>query len=173
MFWYSGVILSFASVLSAAFQTIRLHRLSTHRDALQEIRRIMTAPPRRSSSPGNPLSRAGRAVARGLQRDGEVQSELGANSANDGDWEIKPRMIQVWAWQSSTVFLAGSVVCMICGMFVLVWSSTGTYVQEVWWDGYAKVAVTLTVVLVTTVFGFVGMQMALYPVVDGKVQLEY
>ncbi|MCJ1439994.1 MAG: hypothetical protein MMC23_000475 [Stictis urceolatum] len=110
-FWFSGLILSYASVLSAAFQSIRLHRLSTHRDALHEIRKIMT------SSSGK---------------------------HDQGPAELKPRVVQVWAWQSSMIFLTAAVGCMIAGLFVLVWSSTGTYVGAgTWWDGYGQVSLAM------------------------------
>ena len=39
--WYCGIILSLFSILSAADQTVRLHRLSSHRDGLDNIRRLL------------------------------------------------------------------------------------------------------------------------------------
>ncbi|OAL06446.1 hypothetical protein IQ06DRAFT_236529 [Phaeosphaeriaceae sp. SRC1lsM3a] len=39
--WYCGIILSLFSILSAADQTVRLHRLSSHRDGLSEIRKLL------------------------------------------------------------------------------------------------------------------------------------
>jgi hypothetical protein len=39
--WYCGIILSLFSILSAADQTVRLHRLSAHRDGLDNIRRLL------------------------------------------------------------------------------------------------------------------------------------
>lgn len=38
--WYCGIILSLFSILTAADQTVRLHRLSAHRDGLDGIRRL-------------------------------------------------------------------------------------------------------------------------------------
>ncbi|KAL5122060.1 hypothetical protein ACEQ8H_000277 [Pleosporales sp. CAS-2024a] len=39
--WYCGIILSIFSILSAADQTVRLHRLSSHRDGLENIRKLL------------------------------------------------------------------------------------------------------------------------------------
>jgi hypothetical protein len=39
--WYCGIILSLFSILSAADQTVRLHRLSSHRDGLDNIRHLL------------------------------------------------------------------------------------------------------------------------------------
>jgi hypothetical protein len=39
--WYCGIILSLFSILSAADQTVRLHRLSSHRDGLKNIRKLL------------------------------------------------------------------------------------------------------------------------------------
>lgn len=40
--WYCGIILSLFSLLSAADQTVRLHRLSSHRDGLENIRKVFS-----------------------------------------------------------------------------------------------------------------------------------
>jgi len=40
--WYCGIILSLFSILTAADQTVRLHRLSGHRDGLNGIRRLLS-----------------------------------------------------------------------------------------------------------------------------------
>ncbi|KAF1846488.1 uncharacterized protein K460DRAFT_417552 [Cucurbitaria berberidis CBS 394.84] len=39
--WFCGIILSLFSILSAADQTVRLHRLSSHRDGLENIRNLL------------------------------------------------------------------------------------------------------------------------------------
>lgn len=39
--WYSGIILSLFSILTAADQTVRLHRISSHRDALKQLRNLL------------------------------------------------------------------------------------------------------------------------------------
>ncbi|EOA86768.1 uncharacterized protein SETTUDRAFT_153559 [Exserohilum turcica Et28A] len=39
--WYCGIILSLFSILTAADQTVRLHRLSSHRDGLENIRKLL------------------------------------------------------------------------------------------------------------------------------------
>ncbi|KAF2182400.1 hypothetical protein K469DRAFT_752181 [Zopfia rhizophila CBS 207.26] len=40
--WFCGIILSLFSILTAADQTIRLHRLSSHRDAYKKIRILLS-----------------------------------------------------------------------------------------------------------------------------------
>ncbi|KAF1936236.1 hypothetical protein EJ02DRAFT_459688, partial [Clathrospora elynae] len=40
--WYCGIILALFSILTAADQTVRLHRLSSHRDGLDKIRTILS-----------------------------------------------------------------------------------------------------------------------------------
>ena len=40
--------------------------------------------------------------------------------------------------QISVVFLMLSTVALVCRMSILVWTSTGTYVESVWWDSCAK-----------------------------------
>ncbi|RMZ72671.1 myosin-cross-reactive antigen family [Pyrenophora seminiperda CCB06] len=40
--WYCGIILSLFSILTAADQTVRLHRLSAHRDGLENIRKLLS-----------------------------------------------------------------------------------------------------------------------------------
>ncbi|KAF2129658.1 hypothetical protein P153DRAFT_376071 [Dothidotthia symphoricarpi CBS 119687] len=39
--WYCGIILSLFSLLTAADQTVRLHRISAHRDGLENLRRLL------------------------------------------------------------------------------------------------------------------------------------
>ncbi|CAO2654990.1 Nn.00g117230.m01.CDS01 [Neocucurbitaria sp. VM-36] len=40
--WYCGIILALFSILSTADQTVRLHRLSSHRDGLDNIRKLLS-----------------------------------------------------------------------------------------------------------------------------------
>ncbi|KAF2713987.1 hypothetical protein K504DRAFT_370231 [Pleomassaria siparia CBS 279.74] len=42
--WYCGIILSLFSLLAAADQTVRLHRMSSHRNALNNIRNLLAMP---------------------------------------------------------------------------------------------------------------------------------
>ena len=41
--WYSGIVFALFSVLTAAQQSIRLHRLSAHKHGLKSIRSVMTS----------------------------------------------------------------------------------------------------------------------------------
>lgn len=40
--WYCGIILALFSILTAADQTVRLHRLSSHRDGLQKMHELLS-----------------------------------------------------------------------------------------------------------------------------------
>ena len=42
--WYCGIILSLFSLLTAADQTVRLYRLSSHRDGNRNLRRLLAKP---------------------------------------------------------------------------------------------------------------------------------
>lgn len=42
--WYCGIILSLFSILTAADQTVRLYRLSSHRDGHRNLRRLLAKP---------------------------------------------------------------------------------------------------------------------------------
>jgi hypothetical protein len=53
--WYCGIILSLFSILSAADQTVRLHRLSSHRDGLEQLRKLLANSGNRSSSKSGSL----------------------------------------------------------------------------------------------------------------------
>lgn len=109
--WYTGIVFALFSVLTAAQQSIRLHRLSAHKSGLKEIRRIMASRQRTAS----------------------------------GTIELRPRRLQVFGWQTSTMFLSLSVLAMVLGMCVKLWCSTGVgpYSLESsgdgWWDDNAKV----------------------------------
>lgn len=46
--WYCGIILSLFSILCAADQTVRIHRLSAHRDGLANLRRLLDGGKRRN-----------------------------------------------------------------------------------------------------------------------------
>jgi hypothetical protein len=60
--WYCGIILSLFSILSAADQTVRLHRLSAHRDGLDNIRHLLA-----KTNGERSRSRSGRKVPSLLQ----------------------------------------------------------------------------------------------------------
>lgn len=101
--WYSGLLFSLTSVLLAASQTIQLHRISAHRDALVRLRDL-----------------------------------LGGRSP-DAKGIYHPKTTQSCFWQMAVWFLSLGVLCMLCGLFLLVWSSTGHGDGDDWWDDNAKV----------------------------------
>jgi hypothetical protein len=102
--WYCGIILSLLSIISAADQTVRLHRLSSHRDGLANIRKLLAK--------GSRYSRTGRRA---------------------------PSLIQIMTWQTPVMFLITATICMVVGMFLLVWSATAQKVSPGLWDDQTKV----------------------------------
>jgi len=124
--WYIGIVFGLASILSAADQTIRLHRLSSHRDALSHIRHLLRS------------------------------------AAEDVDGTIRPRYWQIYTWQLPVLFLTCSVITMIVGIMVLVWSATWHPGRSDWWDENTKSAITLTIVAGLTVALFFTSQISLY-----------
>ncbi|KAI0484903.1 hypothetical protein GGR56DRAFT_680769 [Xylariaceae sp. FL0804] len=108
--WYCGILLALASVLTAAQQSIRLHRLSCHTRPNVAIRRLLRS------------------------------------RARDRDGRALPRRAQVYMWQMSGFILSVSVLAMLTGLFILIWSSTGGFAarEEGWWNSDAKMAVTFS-----------------------------
>jgi hypothetical protein len=102
--WYCGIILSLLSIISAADQTVRLHRLSSHRDGLANIRRLL--------SKGSRSERTGRRA---------------------------PSVLQIMTWQMPVMFLVTATICMVVGMFLLVWSATAHLGTPALWDDQTKV----------------------------------
>ncbi len=88
-------MLSLFSILTAADQTVRLHRLSSHRDGLANIRKLLSK--RR----------------RGQDQDCEAQTA-----------RLQPSLLQVLTWQMPVMFLTSATLCMIIGLFLHVWSAT-------------------------------------------------
>ncbi len=119
-------------MLTAAQQSIRLHRLSCHRHPNTNLRRLLS------------------------KRDPELRTG-----------SILPRRAQVYSWQLSAVFLTLSVLCMLGGMFILIWSSTGSGAfasrsYKSWWNSEAKLAVTFSSVGLIILATFVFEQVTLY-----------
>ncbi|KAF2747761.1 hypothetical protein M011DRAFT_476935 [Sporormia fimetaria CBS 119925] len=128
--WYCGIILSLFSILSAADQTIRLHRMSSHRDANRKIRRLLS-----------------KWDKRGI--------------ASSHERHLKPNTLQIYAWQLPVIFLTGATVCMIVGMFAHVWSAANVNDWKLW-EGNQKMAVTFTIVGLTSIVIFFAGQVLLY-----------
>jgi hypothetical protein len=103
--WYCGIILSLLSIISAADQTVRLHRLSSHRDGLANIHKLL--------SKGSRLKR-----------------KTGRRA---------PSLLQIMTWQMPVMFLITATVCMVVGMFLLVWSATSHLGDVTKWDDQNKV----------------------------------
>ncbi|KAF2866339.1 hypothetical protein BDV95DRAFT_208540 [Massariosphaeria phaeospora] len=61
--WYCGIILALFSILTAADQTVRLHRLASHRDGLRNIRNLLA----NSQGRKRRLKKSGRVQASSMQ----------------------------------------------------------------------------------------------------------
>ena len=109
--WYCGILLSLCSILSAADQTVRLHRLVSHRDSWKNIRTL--------------LSKASRSRPRKSQRTGRLQ----------------PYTAQVYTWQLSVMFLTTGTIFLIVGMFLHVWAAIQPLKHVEWSDPNLKVRV--------------------------------
>lgn len=119
--WFSGLVFALFAVMISGLQSMRLHRLSAHRDGLAKIR-------------------AGLAGGRGRSD----LSKRNASSTGMGGLKTRlPRWFQVYAWDAGHAFLILSVALMIAGIAVLVWVSTeyGPDKPEDggWWDENSKV----------------------------------
>ncbi|KAJ4333053.1 hypothetical protein N0V95_009514 [Ascochyta clinopodiicola] len=110
--WYSGIILSLFSLLTAADQTVRLHRLSSHRDGLANLRRLLAKRPS------------------GLDPDLDVET---------GGARLQPSLLQIVTWQMSVMFLTCATLCMVVGLFLHIWSATPHVGRHGPWDDDSKV----------------------------------
>lgn len=126
--WLSGLVFALFSVLIAGLQSMRLHRLSAHRDGLELIR-------------------------------------SGLSGRRDSAGRVRPQWLHVNAWEFSLAFLITSVLCMVMGIAVLVWVSTGYGPDKPedggWWDENSKMAVTFTIVLGFAMLVLLSSQTAL------------
>ncbi|KAF2420736.1 hypothetical protein EJ08DRAFT_702330 [Tothia fuscella] len=123
--WYVGIIFGLASILSAAGQTIRLHRISAHQEAPTRLRLLLKGKARRTNG------------------------------------YIIPSRFRMYIWQLPVVFLTCAVVCMIVGIWVLVWTATierGSFV----WKANSKSAVVFTIFATLVSVVFVMGQRALH-----------
>lgn len=117
--WFSGLVFALFAVMIAGLQSMRLHRLSSHRDGLAMIRAGLAGKSRGHSKNG------------GSGRRRSLRDRL-------------PLRIQIYAWDASHAFLILSTLMMILGIVVLVWVSTeygpGKPEGSGWWDDNAKVS---------------------------------
>jgi hypothetical protein len=102
--WYCGIIVSLLSIISAADQTVRLHRLSSHRDGLTNLHKLLCK--------GSTWKSTGRRA---------------------------PSYLQILTWQMPVMFLITGTICMVVGMFLLVWSATAHLGDLRSWDEQNKV----------------------------------
>ncbi|KAI4679261.1 hypothetical protein J4E81_010514 [Alternaria sp. BMP 2799] len=125
--WYCGIIITMLSIISAADQTVRLHRLSSHRDGLANLHKLL--------GKGSRWKRTGRRA---------------------------PNLVQVLTWQMPVMFLISATICMVVGMFLLVWSATSNLGNSGGLDDGDKVAIVFTAVAALTIIMFFVGQISLY-----------
>lgn len=126
--WYCGIILSLMSIISAADQTVRLHRLSSHRNGLANTHKL-------------------------LSKGSGTSKKTGRRT---------PSLFQIMTWQLPVMFLITATLCMIVGVFCLVWSATSSLTSLGKWDDQNKVAVVYTVVATIAILMFFAGQICLY-----------
>lgn len=136
--WFSGLVFALFAVMASGIQSMRLHRLSSHRDGLAMIRAGLAG--------------------------GSGGSKKGGGSAFG--WRRRlPLRFQVYAWDAGQAFLLLSVIFMIGGITVLVWVSAefgpGKPGNGGWWDDNSKMAVTFTAVLGFAIVVLVASQAVL------------
>ncbi|KAF2460183.1 hypothetical protein BDY21DRAFT_337741 [Lineolata rhizophorae] len=85
-----------------------------------------------------------------------------SNRKRDAEGMIRPRRFQFFTWQLPVLFLTGSVVCMVVGMFVTVWAATSRPNGGPWWNENAWVAITFTIIAVFSALNFFLAQMSLF-----------
>jgi hypothetical protein len=107
--WYCGIITSLLSIISAADQTVRLHRLSSHRDGLTNLHKLLCK--------GSTWKSTGRRA---------------------------PSYLQILTWQMPVMFLITATICMIVGMFLLVWSATAHLTEPRSLDDQNRVLIQVT-----------------------------
>ncbi|KAK1818006.1 hypothetical protein LTR12_007641 [Friedmanniomyces endolithicus] len=76
--WYCGIVFSLFAVLTAAQQSIRLHRMATHRDAWRNIRLFMGAKYRDEEGIVRCVDDGAGDVSAGMDRDDERTAADGA-----------------------------------------------------------------------------------------------
>ncbi|KAJ4986023.1 hypothetical protein SVAN01_08501 [Stagonosporopsis vannaccii] len=135
--WYCGIVLSLFSILTAADQTVRLHRLSSHRDGLANLRKLLSK---------------------------SLRARKADEEAGEGRLQhrVQPSLLQVVTWQMPVMFLTSATICMTVGLFLHVWSATPHFGRTGEWDDDSKVAVTYTVVAIIAILLFCVGQFALY-----------
>lgn len=146
--WYCGIVLSLFSILTAADQTVRLHRLSSHRDGLANLRKLLGKRVRRGKR--RDVERADVRVQMQMQRRvdidlnvdierGEGQPETTQGTQQEGKDILQPGLLQVVTWQMPVMFLTSATLCMIVGLFLHIWSATPEVGGMVSWNDDSKV----------------------------------
>ncbi|ORY16913.1 hypothetical protein BCR34DRAFT_635325 [Clohesyomyces aquaticus] len=130
--WYCGIILSLFSILTAADQTIRLHRLSSHQHGLINIRNLLA-----KNAQNHTHKRAGRRQPSRVQVYAWQMPVMFLTTA--AICMIVGMFLHVW---SATARIRPD--------------------QEDWWNDNSKVAVTFTIIGIISIMFFFFGQITLY-----------
>lgn len=93
---------------------MRLHRLSSHRDGLANLRKLLSKTVRKRKCD---------------------EEEDGGMSMH----RVQPSLLQVITWQMPVMFLTSATICMTVGLFLHVWSATPHFGRTGEWDDDSKV----------------------------------
>ena len=130
--WYCGIVLSLFSILTAADQTVRLHRLSAHRDCWPIIRNLLARP-------------------NGRMQKSKKTGRVLPNVAQVFTWQL-PTMFLTTA---ALCMIVGMFLHVWCATGV-------QHGAEGWWNEHSKVSVTFTSVAVVSIALFFFGQVALF-----------
>ncbi|EMD00526.1 hypothetical protein BAUCODRAFT_144184 [Baudoinia panamericana UAMH 10762] len=129
--WYAGIVFSLFAVLTAAQQSIRLHRLSGHKDAMKTIRHYMGC----------------------RKRDEEGVLRIKPRRFQVYGWQASIMFL--------TLSVAALLVGMCILIWSSTQFGPYKTVEEGWWDNNAKLAVTWSIITLVTVIAFLAAQISL------------
>lgn len=120
---------------------MRLHRLSSHRDGLANVRKLLAKRVRK----GKCRDAGGDVEA---QVGGEGEGGVGGGGGGEGERGacVQPGLLQVVTWQMPVMFLTSATICMIVGLFLHIWSATPHVGRMGHWDDDSKVRLSFSVV---------------------------
>jgi hypothetical protein len=125
---------------------VRLHRLSSHRDGLDNVRKLLAKRVRKKK--GRQASAEDDVEAqiqhhhqyqRSNMPGAEMSQERGATHEHAVRHVLQPGLLQVVTWQMPVMFLTSATICMIVGLFLHIWSATPHVGRMGTWDDDSKV----------------------------------
>ncbi|RMZ27564.1 hypothetical protein D0859_08366 [Hortaea werneckii] len=130
--WYTGIVFALFAVLTAAQQSIRLHRLSAHKDSLKNIRHYMGC----------------------KVRDSEGVSRIKPRRFQVYGWQASIMFLTL----SVAALIIGMCILIWSSTQFGPYKRKG---QSSWWDSNAKLAVTWTILTLVTIVAFLVAQVSL------------